>query len=137
MRVMGRQVVSSRCRLVREVRFPCRSGGSVGWLSHGFSLARASKSRLPAWRDNTEFHEDGAGGTGLGRDGGLRDPNPAPAPAASHADGSRRSVVRADTIDPVAVAPRWLNWRHPPLAWDEERFYSLSVGNDRKPGRFP
>jgi hypothetical protein len=61
----------------------------------------------------------------------------APAPAASHADGSRRSVVRADTIDPVAVAPRWLNWRHPPLAWDEERFYSLSVGNDPKPGRFP
>ena len=61
----------------------------------------------------------------------------APAPAASHADGSRRSVVRADTIDPVAVAPRWLNWRHPPLAWDEERFYSLSVGNDLKPGRCP
>jgi hypothetical protein len=41
------------------------------------------------------------------------------APAASHADGSRRSVVRADTIDPVAVAARWLNWRHSPLAWDE------------------
>jgi hypothetical protein len=58
-------------------------------------------------------------------------------PAASHADGSRRSVVRADIIDPVAVAPRWLNWRHPPLAWDEERFYSLSVGNGQKPGRFP
>jgi hypothetical protein len=41
------------------------------------------------------------------------------APAASHADDSRRSVVRADTIDPVAVATRWLNWRHSPLAWDE------------------
>jgi hypothetical protein len=27
MRVMGRQVVSSRYRLVREVRFLCRSGG--------------------------------------------------------------------------------------------------------------
>ena len=131
MRVMGRQVVvSSRCRLVREDRFPCRSAGSVGWLSHGFSVVMASKSRLPAWRDNTKFHEDGAGGTGPGRDGGLRDPNPAaPAPSASHADGSRRSIVRADTIDPVAVAPRWLNWR-PPLAWDEETFYSLSVGND-------
>jgi hypothetical protein len=102
---------------------PCRSAGSVGWLSHGFSLVMASKSRLPASSDNTKFHKDGAAGTGPGRDGGLRDPNPRrPGPAASHADGSRRSVVRADTIDPVAVAPRRLNWRHPPLAWDEETF---------------
>jgi hypothetical protein len=52
MRVMGRQVVSSRYRLVREVRFLCRSGVI------------------------TRVHEDGAGGTGLGRDGGLRDLNP-------------------------------------------------------------
>jgi hypothetical protein len=34
-------------------------------------------------------------------------------PAASHADGSRRSILGAEAIDPVAVAPRWLNWRHP------------------------
>jgi hypothetical protein len=80
MRVMGRQVVVSlRCRLVRgQVPLPVR--GSVGWLPHGFSLVRASESRLPAWRDNTKFHEDGAGGTGPGRDGGLRDPNPRPGP---------------------------------------------------------
>jgi hypothetical protein len=28
----------------------------------------------------------------------------------------------ADAIDPVAIAPRWLNWRHPPLAWGGETF---------------
>jgi hypothetical protein len=55
---------------------------------------------------------------------------PRPA-AASDADGSRRSVVRADTIDPVAVAARWLSWRHPSLARGEETFYSLSVGNNQ------
>jgi hypothetical protein len=113
--VAGSQVVvSSRCRLVREVRVLLPVRRLVGWLSHGFSLVRASKSRLPAWHDNTEFHEDGAGGTGPGRDGGLRDPNPRrPGRRASNADGCRRSVVRADAIDPVAVAPRCLNWRHP------------------------
>jgi hypothetical protein len=54
---------------------------------------------------------------------------------------SRRTAVGAalgaDAIDPVPVAPRWLNWRRPPLAWGEETFYSLPVGNDPKPGRFP
>src|ERR1700733_1845835 len=112
---MGRQVVSSRCRLVREVRFPCRSGGSAGWLSYGFSLVRTSKSRLPPWRDNTEFMKTALAVLALAAMAGCATRTPAaPAPAASHADGSRRSVVRADTIDPVAVAARWLNWRHRP-----------------------
>jgi hypothetical protein len=56
MKVMGHQVVSSRYRLVREGGFSCRSGGSVGWLSYGFSRARTSKSRLPARPgDDAEF----------------------------------------------------------------------------------
>jgi hypothetical protein len=50
----------------------------------------------------------------------------APAPAASHADGSRRSVVRADTVDPVAVAPRWLNWHHPPSGVDRGKILQFA-----------
>ena len=32
------------------------------------------------------------------------------------------AALGADAIDPVAIAPRWLNWRHPPLVWDDETF---------------